>query len=132
MISWRFCITFCTFLTIIWGIRAQFGPSFPKVPLCPKYPKTGKTLPSDGFCTWVRLQLIQNLEFNNLHEFLYTQAHDLEYLGPISWTCSSAQNTLKQRYKSTLRWSLYLMRFHLMWSLKFNFLDDFLCISVHD
>ena len=37
-----------------------------------------------------------NMEFNTFDEFLYIQAHDLQYLGPISLTCSSAQNTLKQ------------------------------------
>ena len=35
MISWRLSITFCIFLTMIWGIRAQFGPSFPNVPQTP-------------------------------------------------------------------------------------------------
>ena len=37
-----------------------------------------------------------NVEFNTFDEFLYIQVDYLGYLGPISWTCSSAQNTLKQ------------------------------------
>ena len=81
---------------MILDIRALFGPSFPKVPWCSKYPKTGKTLPSDGFYIWVRLQLMWNLELNTFDDFLYIQANDLAYLDPISWTCSSAQNALKQ------------------------------------
>ena len=80
---------------MIRDIRAQFGSR--KCPNAPNiYRKTGKTLPSDGFCTRVRLQLIQYVEFNTLDEFLYIQVHDLGYLGPISQTCTSAQNALKQ------------------------------------
>ena len=81
---------------MILGIRALFGLSFPKCPDAPKYPKTGETLPSNEFCTQVRLQLMWHVEFNTFDEFWYIQAHDLGYLGPISWTCSSAQNALKQ------------------------------------
>ena len=81
---------------MILGIRALLGPSFPEVLWCPKYPKTGKTLPSDGLYTWVKLQLKWNLKFNISKDLQYIQAHDLGYFDPISQTCSSAQNTLKQ------------------------------------
>ena len=95
MISWRLGIAFCIFLPMILGIRVLFGPSFPKVPWCPKYPKTGETLPSNEFSTQVRLQLLWIVEFNTFDEFLYIQAHDMGYLGPITGTCSCAQNILK-------------------------------------
>ena len=75
-----------------------------------------------------------NVEFSNFDDFLYIHAHDFEYLGPISWTCSSAQNTLYT--KTSINQpsdGLYIwLRFHLMWNVEFNFLDDFLCIGVHD
>ena len=80
---------------MILGIRILFGPISPKVFWYPKYPKTGKTLPSDGFYTWVRLQLMWNWEFNTFNGFLYNQVYDLGYLGPISRTCSSAQKYTK-------------------------------------
>ena len=91
MISWRLEVTFCIILPMILGISPLFGPSF-----LPKNPKTGETQPSNGFYTWVRLQLLWNVEFNTFDEFLYIQDYDLRYLGPISWTCSGVQNTLKQ------------------------------------
>ena len=91
MISWRLEVTFCIILRMILGISPLFGPSF-----LPKNPKTGETQPSNGFYTWVRLQLLWNVEFNTSDEFLYIQDYDLRYLGPISWTCSGVQNTLKQ------------------------------------
>ena len=91
MISWRLEVTFCIILPMILGISSLFGPSF-----LPKNPKTGETQPSNGFYTWVRLQLLWNVEFNTFDEFLYIQDYDLRYLGPISWTCSGVQNTLKQ------------------------------------
>ena len=91
MISWRLEVTFCIILRMILGISPLFGPSF-----LPKNPKTGETQPSNGFYTWVRLQLLWNVEFNTFDEFLYIQDYDLRYLGPISWTCSGVQNTLKQ------------------------------------
>ena len=91
MISWRLEVTFCIILPMILGISPLFGPSF-----LLKNPKTGETQPSNGFYTWVRLQLLWNVEFNTFDEFLYIQDYDLRYLGPISWTCSGVQNTLKQ------------------------------------
>ena len=37
-----------------------------------------------------------NAEFNTFDDFLYIQAYDMGYLSPISQTCYSAQNILKQ------------------------------------
>ena len=37
-----------------------------------------------------------NMEFNILDDFLSIEAHDFGYLGPISPTYPSPQNTLKQ------------------------------------
>ena len=65
--------------------------------------------------------------------FCISKAHDLVFLGPISWTCSSAQNVLKQVQINPQIDSLYIwVRFHLMWNVEFNFLDNLLCIGVHD
>ena len=128
MISWRLGITFCIVLLMILGIRVLFGPSFPKVLWCPKYTKTGETLPSNEFYTRVSLQLMWNVEFNTFDEFLYIQAHDLEYLGPISWTFSRAQNTLKYTINQPSNSFYIWVRFHLMWNVEFNCLDDFLCM----
>ena len=87
-----------------------FGPSFPKMTWFPNTlkqvklnPQIGfiytwvrlqlmwnvefnKNQPSNGFYTWVRFQLMWNVEFNTLDDFLYIQALDLGYLGPISLT----------------------------------------------
>ena len=74
-----------------------------------------------------------NAEFNILDEFLYIKARDLGYLGPIFRTFFGAQNILKQAGINQSWNSLYIwIRFHLMWNLKFNFLDDFLYFGVHD
>ena len=112
MISWRLEITFCIFWPIIFGIRALFGPSFPKVPWCPKYSKTGETLPSNGFYTWIRLQLMWNVDFNTFNEFLYIQAHIWGILFEPNFLdllqCPKYTNT--GIYKSTLRRSLYLSK----------------------
>ena len=59
------------------------------------------------------------MDFNTLDDFMYIEAHDRGYLGPISWTCCSVQNTLKGIYKSTLRWFLNLSKVSL--NVKFGF-----------
>ena len=132
MISWGLEITFCIFLTMILGIRALFGSSFPKVPWCPKYPKTGKMLPSDGFYIWVRLQLMWNVKFNTFDDFLCIQTHDLGVFGPnfpdLIQCPKYTKTGINQLYDGLYIW----LRFQLMWNAEFNFLDDFLCIGVHD
>ena len=112
MISWRLEITFCIFRPIILGIRALFGPSFPKVPWCPKYPKTGETLPSNGFYTWISLQLMWNVDFNTFNEFLYIQAHIWGILFEPNFLdlLPCPKYTKTGIYKSALRWSLHLSK----------------------
>ena len=129
MISWRLEIIFCIFLPMILGIRALFGPSFPKVSWCPKYPKTGETLPSTGFCTWVMLQLMWNLAFNTFFECLYIQVHDLGFLGLALLRCPKYTKTGMNKPSD----GLYIwVRFHMIWNMEFNILDNFLWIGVHD
>ena len=132
MISWRLEITFCIFPPMILGIRALFGASFPNVSWCPKHPKTGETLPSAGFYTWVMLQLIWNVEFNTFYEFLYIQSPWFGVFGPNFPDLLQCQNILKQGINQPSD-SLYIwVRFHLMWNVEFNCLDNFQCIGVHD
>ena len=104
------------------------GPNFPDLPQCPKYTKTGVNQPSNGICIRVRPHSMWNVEFNNLNDFLCIDAHDLGHLGPISLTClSSSKNT--NTGITRLSVGLYpWVRFHLMWSVEFNTLDEFLCI----
>ena len=132
MIIWRLDITFCIFLPTILGIRALFGSSFPKVFWCPKYPKTGETLPSTGFYTWVMLQLMWNVGFKTFYEFLYIQSPWFGVFGPnFPDLCQCPKYTktgINQPSDSLYIWA----RFHLMWNVEFNFLDNFLCIGVHD
>ena len=129
MISWRLEITFCIFLPIILGIRALFEASFPKVSWCPKYPKTGETLPSTGFYTWVMLQLTWNVGFKTFYEFLYIQSPWFGVFGPnFPDLCQCPKYTktgINQPSDSLYIW----VRFHLMWNVEFNFLDNFLRIG---
>ena len=132
MISWRLEITFCIFLPMILGIRALFGPSFPKVYWWPKCPNTGETLSSTGFYTWLMLQLMWNVGFNTFYEFLYIQSPWFGVFGPNLpdlLQCPKYTKTgLNQPSDSFYIW----VRFRLMWNVEFNFLDNFLCIGFHD
>ena len=130
MRSWRLDITFCIFLPMILAITDLFGPSFPKVSWCPKYPEAGETLPLTGFYTSVMLQLMWNTESNTFYEFLYPTPMIWGF-----WAEFPGLALVPKIYEgiNQLSDSLYIwVRFHLMWNVKFNFLDNFLCIGVHD
>ena len=132
MISWRLDITFCIFLPMILGIGALFGPSFPKVSWCPKYPKTGETLPSTGFYTWVMLQLMWNVGFNTFYEFLYIPSPWFGVFGPNFLDLLQCPKYTKTGINQASDGLYIWVRFNLMWNVEFNFLDKFLCIGVHD
>ena len=73
-----------------------FGPNIPNFPEFFKYIKTGITQPKDDIYTWVRLNLMLNVEFNTLNDFLCIDAYDQGYLGLISLTCPNSTDTQKQ------------------------------------
>ena len=108
------------------------GPSFPKRPQCSKYPKICETLPLTEFYTWVMLQLMWNVGFKAFYEFLYIQSPWFGVFGPnFPDLCQCPKYTktgINQPSDSLYIW----VRFHLMWNVEFNFLDNFLCIGVHD
>ena len=107
---------------MILGIGALFGPSFPKVSWCPKYPKTGETLPSTGFYTWVMLQLMWNVGFKTFYEFLYIQSPWFGVFGPsFPDLCQCPKYTktgINQPSDSLYIWVRFNLEFKCeMWSL---------------
>ena len=107
------------------------GPYFSNLPHCPNYTKASVTWTSDAVYMWVRLQLMWNVEFSFLNDFLCIWAHYLGYLGSISPTLPNAQKYTKSG-RTQPSDGLYLWKLHLMWNVRFNPLDDFLRISAHD
>ena len=130
MINWGLKITFCIMLSMILGIWALFGPIFPYMPWCHKNPKTGKTLPSDGSYTWVRLQLRHQLM--SLSMTFCISNPMIWVFGPnfpdLLQCPKYAKTSINQPSDGLYIW----VRFHLVWNVEFNFLDDFLCTGVHD
>ena len=73
-----------------------------------------------------------NIEFNTFDGFLYIQAHDLGVYGPNFPELLQCPKYTKIGTNQPSDGLYIWVRFHLMWNVEFNFLDDFLCTGVHD
>ena len=67
--SWRFWIFFHVSQLILSG--------FPKLPYCPKYPRTDENLPLHSLVPGLRLHLIRHIELRILDYFACVPAYDL-------------------------------------------------------
>ena len=128
MISWRLGNTFGIFLPMSLGIRVRFGPNFPKVPWCPKYPKTSETLLSNAFYTRVWLQFMWNVELNTFDEFSVYPSLWFRIFGPNFLDLLQFPKYTKRDINRSSDGFYIWVRFHLMWNVEFSCLDDFLCI----
>ena len=90
--SWRFWITF--------HVSQLRLPDFPKLPYCPKYPRTDGNPPSDSLVPGLRLHLIRHIELRILDYFACVPAFNLWYFDLASPNCAMSQIP-QSKYDST-------------------------------
>ena len=86
---------FCQLNKAAFNVNHGVG-DFVSLYICPKYPRTDKTPPSDSLFPVLRLHLIWHIELSILDYFSCVLSYDLWYLNPVSPNCTNVPNTLKQ------------------------------------